>query len=104
MTNPIPARFVHDGDATDDVSVAFDAFEDGDARAMSMIVGMPATVGVGSDSYAGVVSSTTAKTITCDFGAIGRQMTFRCTKHGWTFRKHNYLAVGFARAYSDPSF
>lgn len=103
-TNPIPSHLAVDGSLVGDAVVAHDAAESGDPRAMVMMLGLPATISIGSDSYAARVVKTTAKTITAAYDHSGKQMTFRATKHGWTYRKHHHLAVGFARDYRDPSF
>jgi hypothetical protein len=60
-------------DATDasiapEIMVARDAVEQGRPDAYKLLVGLPATVGIGSDSYAQVVVKTTPKTITLDDG------------------------------------
>lgn len=81
------------------VLAAHDAFEAHDPRAMTLLVGLPATFSVGSDRYATKVVKTTPCTITVEGG-----QTYRFTKYGWTSGRSYHLAVGYAEDYRDPSF
>lgn len=85
--------------------IALDAVEASDPRAAALLVGCPATVGIGSDSYAARVVKATAslKTITVEFtGSLaGKVMTFRLTKRGYSNRSY-LLSIGTAVSYWAP--
>ena len=122
MKSPFPSRWhteARDGLTewlSPEALVAWDACEASDPRAMSLLVGLPATMQIGSDLYAARVVSTTARTITIVYGwevvcegpnatkRNGELLTFRSTRHGWTYRKHHRLTVGEARHRMDPGF
>lgn len=98
-TNPIPMFRLDE--CTDEARVAYDAYED--TKSLALMVGLPCTVGIGSDRYAGKVVKTTAKTITVEWN--GDTSTFRLSKHGsWRSDRSLYLVVGYAKEYMDPSF
>ena len=104
--NPIPSHWVADGEVSADAAVAHDAYEACDARALALMVGLPATISIGSDSYAAKILRATATTLIVahadDPQGHGAQV-FRLTKRGWRNRSFR-LAVGQAIAYLDPSF
>lgn len=90
------------------ILAAHDAWEASDPRRMSLLVGLPATISIGSDSYASKIVSVTPTTITAEYDSgshpNGKVMTFRATKHGWTCKRHHRLSIGEATAHWDPSF
>lgn len=103
--NPIPGHWVVDGLAPDALA-AHDAYEAGDPRALQMMVGLPATISIGSDSYAARVVRATRTTLLV---AWGRQddrnaVAYRLTSRGWTYKRHHVLSVGLAEDRRDPSF
>lgn len=95
-----------DADIAPEVMVARDAVEQGRPDAYKLLVGLPATISIGSDSYAAVVVSATPKTITAAYAnrdGNGAPKVFRFTKSGWSHRSH-HISIGQARDYRDPSF
>lgn len=83
------------------VTVALDALFEGRTVA-DLLIGLPATVGLGCDRYAAKITKVTTKTITVqtDNDIPGKGITFRNTKRGWTSGKHYRLLIGQAENYS----
>ena len=90
------------------ILIAHDAIEAGHPGAMQLLVGLPATISIGSDHYGCKVVAVTAKTITIEkadkWGSTPKHTVFRCTKFGWTYRKHHRLHIGEAVTAWDPCF
>ena len=89
-----PADELFNVDATDtdiapEIMVARDAFEARRPDAYKLLVGLPVTIGIGSDSYAHTIVKATRCTIACDDGR-----TYRRNKWGrWCSRSFR-LSVG----------
>lgn len=81
-----------------DVIVALDALFEGRIMA-DLLIGLPATVALGSDRYSAKIVKVTAKTITVEM-CYGNLRTFRNTKRGWRHQKHYHLCIGYAEDYS----
>jgi len=94
---------IQDGTAPVEVMVAYDAIGSGHKDIAKLLVGLPATVSVGSDSYAAEIVKATPKTITAET-EDGEQDTFRHTKNGWLSKRKRRLSVGKAEHHRDPSF
>lgn len=86
-------------EASPEFLAAHDAWETNDSRKMDLLVGLPATISIGSDRYAAKVVRVTARTIVVSHGQV-----FRFTKRGWQAGRSYRLAVGYAEDYRDPSF
>lgn len=95
-------------EADADTIAALDAAEAGDPRAAEMLVGKPATVSIGSDSYAATIVkvSKSLTTITVRYRGEDAELTFRYSKKFQMYRaKRSYvLTVGIAREHRDPHF
>ena len=91
--------------ASPEFTLAHDAWETNDPRKMDLLVGLPATIHIGSDRYAAKVVRVTAKTIVVSRheGDTDGQV-FRFTKRGWQAGRSYRLTVGYAEDYRDPSF
>lgn len=95
-----------DGRMAPDVMVARDAIIEGRPSAWTLLIGLPATIGIWSDRYAAKVVAATRCTVTVRTGTDGDggRMTFRQTKRrGWASGSYR-LSVGVAEDYRDPSF
>lgn len=92
--NPIPAGRLDD--VTAEALVAYDLYED--KHDLSLMVGLPATISIGCDSYSAVVTSVTPQSITAKYlRDDAKARTFRVNKHGqWCSDKHFMLTVGVA--------
>ena len=97
--------------AAPEVVVALDACEQGRADAHRLLVGLPATISIGSDRYAAVVVSATPslKIICVEFRGYpdSERMRFTLRKDGGyrsTGRGSYRLTVGIAHDYRDPEF
>lgn len=66
-------------------------------------IGMPATICIGGDRYASLVTAVTRKTVTCVH--LGNPLIFRRGKTGlWSAKQTYTLRLGEAENYRDPSF
>lgn len=102
MLNPVPFRYV---EMNPELTAIYDAFETGDPRALELCVGLPCTISVGSDRYAGTIKRITSTTIIAEMSPY-EEVTFRAVRGAWRARQrsHRMLAVGVAESYRDPSF
>lgn len=79
-------------------------------EATEVTPGMPATIGIGSDRYAGKVTKVTPSghQITVEYRDGGSTLTFtrspKTGRYGIGVRSGYYLTVGIAEDYRDPSF
>ncbi len=104
--NPIPSNWVVDGEVGERAMIAHDAYEADDPRWMSLMVGLPATIGINGDCYPATVVKVTPTQITVqEDGAAwtNGQTTYRLTKRGWTFRSF-HLSVGKAETHRVREF
>lgn len=93
-------------DLAPDAIAAHDAYEAGDAQALALMVGLPACISIGSDTYAARVVASTHTTLTAEYttpGLAGKHRTFRLTKRGWTSGPF-HLAVGLAETRLSREF
>lgn len=102
---------LRNGDAVSEVPevmVATDAYQAGATEKLTAetVIGMPCSVSIGSDTYAGRVVGCTASlfSVTVVYGYGDREMTFRKTKNGYTYRKHHHLTLGVATQRLDEGF
>jgi len=101
LANLFPQWDSIDGIVPAEVVAARDAALEGRADAYTMLVGLPATIGAGADSYAATVVRATPCTVTVAYASDGEERTFRFSKRGWRSRGRT-LSVGTARNYWSP--
>lgn len=105
VKNPIPYRYVEENA---DLIGIYDAWESQLTTRMSLLVGLPATIRIGSDTYGATVVRVTKTTITVHWHADHHKdevQTFRYSrvKDAWCSGSYR-LSVGMAVEYRDPSF
>lgn len=93
-----------------DVIVASDALQSNHPEAYKLLVGLPATLGIGSDRYAGKITDASSGLKQITFHGGGHEKVFSLRKDG-TYRPVGsgkrsgcHLHIGSTDSYHDPSF
>ena len=97
LPSPIPQRYLEQVPA---LAPIHDAFEAEHGGAMSMLVGQPATMSNGADSYRCRVTRVTAKRIHVAFDHL-KPMVFRPSGDAWKSGKFRFLDVGIGETKVD---